>query len=200
MMAEDLQGLLDRIRDDGLQKARSERETILAQAKAEAEKIVSAAKAEAEELRKKAETDAAESEKRAAVTIRQAARDIGIALKADLLARLRNVTQNAVDGAMTPQLMAQIVTAMAAAYAQNSAAGIEVILAKKDLEALETGLKASLRADLAAKTDICLGGDFSAGLKIGFRGSDVFFDFSDEALADVICEFVGPKLASVLKD
>ena len=43
------------------------------------------------------------------------------------------------------------------------------------------------------------GRGFSAGLKIGFQGGDVFFDFSDDALAEIICEFVGPKLAAVLK-
>ena len=39
----------------------------------------------------------------------------------------------------------------------------------------------------------------SAGLQIGFKGTDVFLDFSDEALADVICAYVGPKLAAALK-
>jgi hypothetical protein len=35
-------------------------------------------------------------------------------------------------------------------------------------------------------------------LKIGFKGSDVFFDFSDDAISDLICQFIGPKLTAML--
>lgn len=198
-MAEDLQGLLDRIQNDGLQKAETEREKIIADAKAEAEKIVADAKAEAAAIMKKAKETADDDIKRGEITIRQAARDIIIALKGELLDRLHRVTKDNVAEAMTPQLMAQLVAAMADAYAKESAEGLELILSRQELEALEYGLKASLRADLASKTELSLGHDFAAGLKIGFKNSDIFLDFSDEALADVICEFVGPKLAAVLK-
>lgn len=198
-MAEDLQGLLDRIQNDGLQKAETEREKIIADAKAQAEKIVADANAQAEAIMKKAKETADDDIKRGEITIRQAARDIIIALKGELLERLRRIAKDNVAEAMTPQLMAQLVATMADAYAKESADGLELILSRQELEALEYGLKASLRADLVAKTELSLGNDFSAGLKIGFKDSDVFLDFSDEALADVICEFVGPKLAAVLK-
>lgn len=197
-MAEDLQGLLDRIRNDGLQKAESEREKIIASAKKEAAEIIDKAKAEAESITRQAETSAAQEKERAETTIRQAARDILIALKADILERLRRIVKNAAGEAMTPQLMAQVVEKIA----DSSKAGdadLALILASKDQTALESGLLAALRADLAKNPDISLGNDFSAGIKVGFRGNDVFLDFSDEALADVICEFVGPKLSAVLK-
>lgn len=198
-MAEDLQGLLDRIQNDGLQKAETEREKIIADAKAEAEKIIADAKEKADAMMKDAKAKADDDIKRGEITIRQAARDIIIALKGELQERLHRITKENVAEAMTPQLMAQLVAAMADAYAKESAEGLELILSRQELEALEYGLKASLREDLAAKSELSLGHDFSAGLKIGFKGSDVFLDFSDEALADVICEFVGPKLAAVLK-
>lgn len=198
-MAEDLQGLLNRIQNDGLQKAETEREKIIAEAKAEAEKIVSAAKAEAAALEKQAADHAASMQERAKITIQQAARDIVIGLKTELQERLLRITKNTTGAAMTPQLMAQLVAIMAEAYAKESASGIELILSQKDLDNLEQGLFASLNADLKNKCEISLGNDFSAGLKIGFKDSDIFLDFSDEALADVICEFVGPKLAALIK-
>lgn len=198
-MAEDLQGLLNRIQNDGLRKAESEREQIIAEAKAEAEKIVAEAKAQAAALEKQAAENAAAMQERAKITIQQAARDIVIGLKVELLERLRRIAKGSVEAAMTPQLMAQLIATMANAYTQNSANGIELILSQKDLDNLEQGLFASLNADLMAKSEFSLGNDFSAGLKIGFKDSDIFLDFSDEALADVICEFVGPKLAALIK-
>ena len=135
-MAEDLQGLLDRIQNDGLQKAETEREKIIADAKAQAEKIVADANAQAEAIMKKAKETADDDIKRGEITIRQAARDIIIALKGELLERLRRIAKDNVAEAMTPQLMAQLVATMADAYAKESADGLELILSRQELEAL----------------------------------------------------------------
>ncbi len=194
-MAEDLQGLLDRIQNDGIKKAEMERDSILADAKAQAEKIVADAKAQAEKIVADAKTQAQDDEKRAAENIRQAARDTLNTFKADLLARLQRVTKEMAGQAMTPALMADIIRTMAAAYAQKSDAGLEVLLPEKDAAALEAGLKAALLNNIKVES----ASGFSAGLKIGFNGGDEYLDFSDEALTDVICEFVGPKLAALLK-
>lgn len=47
-MAEDLQGLLNKIHTDGIQKAEEEKAAIIADAKKEAAKIIADAKAQAE--------------------------------------------------------------------------------------------------------------------------------------------------------
>ena len=53
-MAEELQGLLDRIQSEGIAKAEAEKTKIVEDAKAEAAKIVAAAKEEAASIVKKA--------------------------------------------------------------------------------------------------------------------------------------------------
>ncbi len=193
-MAEDLQGLLDRIQNDGIKKAEMERDTMIADAKAQAEKIIADAKAQAEKIVADAKAQAQDDEKRANETIRQAARDTINTFKADLLARLQRVTKDMAGQAMTPALMADIIRTMAAAYAEKSAAGLEILLPEKDAAALEAGLKAALLNNIKTEAS-----GITAGLKIGFNGSDEYLDFSDDALTDVICEFVGPKLAALLK-
>jgi len=138
-------------------------------------------------------------EEKSKIVIQQAARDILNALKADILARLRNVVKQCAGNAMTPEYMAKLISEMAAAYAKNGNAGMEVVLSGRDFEASEAALKAALLNHLKANTEISMGQNFASGLQIGFKGSDVFLDFSDEALADVLCEFVGPKLAAALR-
>ncbi len=192
-MAEDLQGLLDRIQNDGIKKAETERDAILNDAKAQAEKIVADAKAQAEKIAADAKAQAADEEKRAAETIRQAARDTLNTFKADLLERLKRVTKDMTAQAMTPAVMGDIIRTMTAAYAAKNVSGLELLLPEKDIAALEDGLKGVLIAGI--KADPALSG----GLKIGFSGSDEFLDFSDEALSDVICSYIGPRLAALLK-
>ena len=137
-MAEDLQGLLNKIHTDGIQKAEEEKAAIIADAKKEAAKIIADAKAQAE---------------------------------------------------------------MAKAYRQNpsSDAGIELLLPQKEQGEVESVLKSALLTDLKANPKINLTNEFGAGLQISFADNEVFFDFSDEALADILCKFVGPKLAAVIK-
>ena len=80
-MAEELQGILDRINADGIAKADAERKEIIAKAKDEAAKIIADAKAEAACIVKNAEGEADAFRKRAENALVQAARDIKISLK-----------------------------------------------------------------------------------------------------------------------
>lgn len=199
-MAEDLQGLLNKIQTEGLQKAEAEKNRIIQDAQAQAEKLVADAQAQADTIRKKAEEDAKASEEKARVTIQQAARDILIALKADLLKRLREVVKECSCEAMKPEVMADLVIQMAKAFASKGDEGVEILLASKNFDKVSEQLKGSLLKNLKSSPVISVGQNFSGGLQIGFKGQDVFLDFSDEALADVICDFVGPKIAAAIKD
>ena len=199
-MAEDVQGLLEKIHSDGIAKAEQEKEAILTAAKQEAEAIVAAAKAEAETLARNAQAQADASSRKASEAIRQAARDTVIALKADLLTRLNAVTKACIGEAMTPEVMEQIILKMAESYGKSSdSEALEVLLPKKEQDQTESYLKSRLLAELKADPEIHFTTDFNSGLQISFRGTEVYFDFSDDALSEVLCRFVGPKLTAVIK-
>jgi len=104
-MAEELQGLLEKIHDEGIKKADAEKNQIIADAREQAKQIVIDAETRATELIGSAEKDAAVSEKRAAATIKQAARDIVLALNAELLERLNTVVKWSIEETMTPEFM-----------------------------------------------------------------------------------------------
>ena len=200
-MAEDVQGLLEKIHNDGIAKAQQEKEAIIAAAKEEAARIVAEAKEQAENLKKSAQTEARTGQDKANDAIRQAARDAVIALKADLLAKLNAVVHSCIGDAMTPEVMKQIILTMAQSYAKDANAGesLEVLIYKQEQEQTQAFLKEQLLKELKANPVIELTTDFNSGLQISFRDSDVYFDFSDDALAEVICRFVGPKLTAVIK-
>jgi len=201
-MAEELQGLLDKIQAEGITKAEAEKSKIIKDAKAEAAKIIENAKKQADELMKKAEEDAEVSRTKGAAAIRQAARDILIALRADIENRLKTLTADCIGDAMTPELMGQIILEMVKAYREKNPSGdatVEILLQKKDADKLESLMKGGILKSLNANPVITIGGDFASGLQIGFKGTDVFLDFSDDALSDVICAYVGPKLAAAIK-
>ena len=95
-MAEELQNLLDKIHNEGIKKAEAERDAMLADARKQAEELVRKAREEADAVRKQAELDREALEKRAESAIRQAARDIILALKEELKRRLAEIRQSPV--------------------------------------------------------------------------------------------------------
>lgn len=198
-MSEELQGLLNKIQAEGLEKAETERARLVAEAKAQAETIIAEAKAQADKIRQDAEADAEASRKKADAAVRQAARDVIISLKDDLQEKLRTVVREAAAQAMTPEAMAGLIAQIASQFAKNAASGAEIILSTREREDAAQKLIGCLPDVLKKNSSVRLGRGFAAGFKLGFNDSEVFLDFSDEALADVICEFVGPKLAAVIK-
>ena len=201
-MAEELQGLLDKIQSEGIAKAEAEKNAVIESAKAESAKIIENAKKEAAEMIRKAEEEAEMSRTKGAAAIKQAARDVIIALRADMEKRLKKLVADCLGEAMTPELMGKIILEMVKAYREknpNGEATVELLLQQKDAAALEKYLKSGVLKELKANPVISVGGDFSSGLQLGFKGEDVFLDFSDDALTDVICAYVGPKLAASIK-
>ena len=82
-MAEDLQSLLAKIQEQGLDKANAERAAIIKKAEQEAAEITAKAKAAADAMRRAAEEECASLTKRAESAVKQAARDIVLKLNVE---------------------------------------------------------------------------------------------------------------------
>jgi V/A-type H+/Na+-transporting ATPase subunit E len=201
-MAEELQGLLDRIHKEGIQKAETEKKELITHAKKEADAILKKANQDAKDIVKKAEEKAIKEEIKAKASIQQAARDIIITLKTELIERIHLCVKNLVAEAMTPKLMSDIISKMADSFAKSSGkkAELSLIFSPKDLDKMAQHFKINLADNLKKQPEILQGHDFGAGLQIGFKGSDVFLDFSDDALTDIISGYVGSRLASILNE
>lgn len=198
-MSENIQSLLNKIQQDGVAKAEEEKARIIAEAKAEAARIIADAKAQAAAMEKEAANNAKADQERANAAIAQAARDAVIALRSDLLARLNVVARECVNGAMTPEVMSSIIQEMAKNYAAGKDDSIEVLLSRQSQEEAVSLLKKALLESLKKDPVIHLTNDFSGGLQISFKGDEVFFDFSNDALAGILCQFAGARLSALLK-
>ncbi len=201
-MAEKLQGLLEKIKKEGLEKAEVEKQKILDNAEKEAQKIIDKANNDANSIYKKAEKKAEKLKKLAESAVKQAARDIMLKLKGELQKRLENIVQDISAESMTPELMGELIKEMAKAFNKNDSASdlnLELLVSNKDREKLIALLRGSLAKTFAETPEVFGESDISGGLKIGFKGNDVFFDFTDNAITDLVCAYVTPKLAALLE-
>lgn len=200
-MAQELQGLLDRIQKEGIESAEKQKDDIIAQAKANAESIIQRTNMEAEAILKTTREEVKNIEERSKATIQQASRDIMISLEAELLKRMKKCVKAAVGDSMTTSLMTEVIKKMVEAYAKSSDKEIklDIILSQKDIDNLTESLKSAIVKDLKVQPTIIKGADFSSGLKVGFNENDVFFDFSDSTITDVVCEYLSPRLSTILR-
>lgn len=199
-MAEDLQGLLERIQRDGYQQAEAEKSRILAEAEKEAAKILKDAQTRADQLLNDARNESAQLKDRMEKALQQAARDVILALSASVESRLKAILIDSADSAMTPELMASLVKTLAEKFDPEGSGDLKVLAAPGDLEKLESALKSALCNSFKAAPELFPDRTIGGGLKVSFNGQDLYFDFSDDALTELVCDYIGPRLATVLKN
>lgn len=199
-MADELQALLDRIHQDGVQKAAAEREKLLAEARAEADRITQEARQQAAAAVAAARREAETSVRKGQEALRQAARDTLLSLRQQLQERLRGVVRAGVGEALTPEALAPLLARLVEGLlTRGEAAAIEVLVDGAAAERLQAGFLRALAADLRQRAAVVPVAGLGGGFKLVFDKQDVVYDFSDTALAEALCTFLNPKLAELVQ-
>jgi V/A-type H+-transporting ATPase subunit E len=200
-MADELQALLERIQSEGLKKADGEREEILAAARRDAEALLAEAKSQAKQITDQATRDAALTENKGKEALQQAARDTMLSLREQLQKCLKTVVGACAREGLTPEAMSTLIVELAQAYlkSDNASASLEVLLNPAQLEQLQAGLMSRLGEQLRSQAELKPVAEIEGGFRLSFSGEDVNYDFTDEALAETLCEFLNPKLAELVR-
>ncbi len=199
-MADELQGLLDRINKEGLEKAEAEKKQILEEAEKEAKAVVDKAKAEAEDIIKDAKREAATLQASGEAGLQQASRDVLISLESQLKEILSNTVKTSVGEAMTADQLATIVGELAAAYARDGAASLQVLASEAQLEQLQQTFQAKLAAQFKDGMEIKPVPGVDAGVKVSFDGSAMVHDFTSDAVAEMLCAYLNPRILQVIRE
>lgn len=199
-MADELQALLDRITDEELVKADTEKDKILAQARAEAAEITKQAKAEAAAIVDNAGKEAAMLTQKGEEALRQASRDVLLSLRSELEERVRAATEKMMRESMSGAGLTAIITKLIEGFVKSNGENddIQVLLSSEDIGVVENAVKNSLTEDLRAHCTLSPSPSVSGGFKLVFQGSGVVYDFSDKSLAETVASYVSPRLASII--
>jgi V/A-type H+/Na+-transporting ATPase subunit E len=199
-MTEELQQLIDRIRKEGVEKARDEAKAIVAHARQEAEETAAKAKAEAETFQKEAQREADAFTRRAEQSVRQAARDVLIQVEQDLAKRIeallsREVAAAAADETAFRKWVSDAVTA----YLKGGDDEVEVVLGGAAAEQA-AGLVERLRAEAASADGIKVSPNpvFPNGFTIRLQGGRVEHSFTTEAITAALARLLRPQLVKLL--
>lgn len=196
-----LQELIEQIKKDGVDAAEAQAEAIIVSAKAEAEKIIADAKAEADKLMANAKAENAKAVKSGEDAIRQAGRNLLISFRESVAKELKAIVSDNVNEVYSSDAFAKLIINAVECWAgKPEADDISVILNDGDLAKLEEALLAELKAKMLGGVTLKANDNFDGGFRIAVNNGTVYYDYSAEAVTDMLSDYLSPKVTALLKE
>ena len=195
-----LQELIRQIKKDGVEAAEAQAETILAAAKAEAEKIISDAQAKAEKILHDAKSENERMVKSGEDAIRQAGRNLLLSFRDSVTRELQAIVGDHVNAVYSSDAFAKLIVSVVEGWAAKpEAEDITVILNSADLAKLEESILAALKAKMCKGVTLKANDNFDGGFRITVNAG-AYYDYSAEAVADMLSTYLSPKISALLKE
>ena len=197
-MAQEINDLIAKIQQEGVNVAEEKAAQIKAEAESAARKIISEARLQAEKMLEQAKTEAKMLDDSTRATLKQAGRDLLISLRKEVNAMLDGLIKQEVRQALTAEELARIIAGLIKNAPLSSGSEIIISLKEQDKEKLEKGFLKQL-AEEAKKQIILKSADgIDSGFCISFDSGKSIFDFSNQALIEYISGSLRPELSKIL--
>lgn len=196
-----LQELIDQIKKDGVETAEAQAESIINSAQAEAEKIISEAQAQAEKILQNAKNENDKMVKSSEDAIRQAGRNLLISFRESVTKELKAIVSENVTTVYSSDAFAQLVEKAVENWAgKPDAEDITVILNTDDLASLEDTLLAELKNRMEKGITLKASDNFDGGFRIAVKDGGAYYDYSAEAVVDMLSNYLNPKVTALMKE
>ena len=196
-METSLEGLIEKIKKDGVLEAKKSSEEIISSANKKAKEIISLAKKEAERINAQAESEAEKVKTNTQAVLNQAVRDALLLVKERITAELDKILKGEVTKTLTPEFTAGLISRIAENWAPDKEQ-LEVLVSEEERESLKNLILGKLKDKAKDNLVIKAGRDISRGFRIGVKGDEVYYDFSGEAIAEILKELVNPLVKKIL--
>jgi V/A-type H+-transporting ATPase subunit E len=191
-----LENLIEKIKKEGVEGARRVSEEIIQKANQDAETILKKAKKEAEQIIRQGEERADQFQKNAELAVKQAARDSELLLKQRITELFDTVLKREVSQTLTPDVLKELILKVIGKWSGKE--GTEIVVSAKDKKRLQDILLKSLEKDLKDTVTIKVSKDISHGFRIGLKGENSYYDFSDESISALLKMFLNPSIKELV--
>ncbi len=196
-----LQELIEQIKKEGVETAKAQADAILTSAKAEAEKILADAQAEADKRLQDAKNETERMVKAGEEAIRQAGRNLLISFRESVTRELNAIVGEQVAAVCSSdELTELIVCAVEHWVTKPDAEGLDVILTPSTLQRLEATLQAQFKARALTGVTLKANNNFDGGFRIAPKDSGVYYDYSSDAVCEMLSNYLSPKVTALLKE
>lgn len=196
-----LEQLIDQIKKEGVEAAEAQAEAILNSAKSQAEKIIADAKSQADKILADAKAENEKMVKSSEDAITQAGRNLLISFRESVSRELNAIVNQNVNALYSSDKLASLIINVVENWAKNSdAEDISVILNHEDLKCLEECLLAGLKEKMLGGVTLKPNDNFDGGFHIAVNNSGAYYDYSSEAVVDMLSNYLSPKVTALLKE
>lgn len=196
-----LQELIDQIKKDGVEVAEGEAKSIVDSAKEEAAKIIADAKEEAQKMIADAKQQNERTVKSGEDAIRQAGRNLLISFRESVARELKAIVTEEVNAVYSSEDMAGLIINTVENWAKNpETEDVSVILNSTDLEKLEKTLLQGLNERMIKGVTLKANDNFDGGFRIAPNNGGAYYDYSAEAVVDMLSNYLSPKVTELLKE
>ncbi|MCI0495109.1 hypothetical protein L0Z72_08865 [candidate division KSB1 bacterium] len=197
MMDVKLDSLIEKIKKEGIEEAHNNADQIIKEAKQKAASIVDQAKAEAAKIITDGKKQIDQYKSTAEIDLKQAARNVELLLKEKINLLFDSVFKRQVAAEMQPDFLKELILNIVSNWSKSN--NTEVVLNEKDAKQLEKALFSGVSDEVRRSLAIRVSGDVSNGFRIGMKDEQVYYDFSDASIAEVLKALINPKLKEILE-
>jgi V/A-type H+-transporting ATPase subunit E len=200
-----LDDLIQRIKTEGVEEAKRKADEIIGEARRAADEIIEAARGDAARLMKDAGGEIEKHDAASRKALTHAARDAVINIRASIMEMFEKTARHrcaeALSGPWLETLLLKLVDIWKTDKDDDRwTARIDLYLNERDRAALMDGFSDAFKAEIKRGLVIKVHQDIAAGLRIGVKDKGVFYDFTDEAIAEALCAYLGPRFEDMLKN
>ncbi len=168
-----------------MENANQEAISIIEQARQEATVIVEESRSQARKLQENAER-----------AIQQSARDVKLLLREQILALFDGIFKKEVDSTLTPEFLEEMILKLLIEWVKEDQ--VEISVSDVDKGKLEDLLFSRIKEDLNGSVNLRVNNTVSKGFRIEFKDESVYYDFTDDTIADALKTLINPGLQAIL--
>lgn len=193
-----LDSLIARIKKEGLDEAQKTSKGIIDKAKLEAAQIIKRAEQEAKAVVSRGQAQADKLKTNTESSLKQAARDFLLSLKNEVNGLLAGLLKKKVAGELEPEFMVKLIVKIVENWAKAKEGRLEVLVSKQDKQKLESLLQKELKLEAKERIEIKINKTINRGFRIGIKGQDLYYDFTDETIGEALGSFLNPAIRAML--
>ena len=194
-----LDNLIQKIKQEGVEEAKKQSEDIVNQAQTQAKKIIENSEDKRKTLIQEGRREASNLMTSGEEALRQAARDVLLSLRQEIIKLFDRVTKDKVSEELSPDSLEKIIVKVIENFKREEGLDIEVLLSKEDKKVLEAVLLKALSGDLKKGVTFKAAAGMEKGFRVGEKDKNFYYDFSDEAIAEAFGKYLNPRIAEILK-
>jgi V/A-type H+-transporting ATPase subunit E len=194
-----VQELIDKIKKDGVETASQEAAKIREEAQSEGHRIVALAKKEAEGIIERGTQDVERSFKAGTAALEQASRNLILAFKDEVQALLNRIVAEKVSANYNDDVIKAVLPDLLKKWVEKEDGSLSVILPENELQNIQNFFNEKLTGELYKGVELKSSRKFSSGFRISNKEGSVYYDFSAEAVAQMLSSYLNPKLAEIIK-